>query len=166
MHHAKASARDKVLFYGEHMDATGVGRLRLEADLRKALERNELALHYQPQVNIVTGAVVGAEALLRWEHPEHGTIPPFQFIPLAEEIGVIRRAGSMGACRGLPATAGVGPGGPGPARGSQSMCRRSSSRPTFCAETRDILQQFGFVAFAAGVGTQRGDPAGRRQEHL
>jgi len=93
MHHAKDSVRDKYLFFSEHMDATGVGRLKLESDLRKAVERNQLVLHYQPQVNTLTGAVAGAEALLRWEHPEHGTVPPFQFIPLAEEIGVIDQLG-------------------------------------------------------------------------
>ena len=75
------------------MDATGVGRLKLEADLRKAVERNQLSLHYQPQINTLTGAVAGAEALLRWEHPEHGSVPPFQFISLAEEIGVIDELG-------------------------------------------------------------------------
>ena len=93
MHHAKDSVRDKYLFFSEHMDATGVGRLKLEADLRKAVERKQLVLHYQPQINTLTGAVAGAEALLRWEHPEHGTVPPFQFIPLAEEIGVIDELG-------------------------------------------------------------------------
>jgi len=93
MHHAKDSLRDKFLYYNEHMDATGVGRLKLEADLRKAVERRELVLHYQPQVNTLTGAVSGAEALLRWQHPEHGMIPPFQFVPLAEEIGVIGELG-------------------------------------------------------------------------
>jgi EAL domain-containing protein (putative c-di-GMP-specific phosphodiesterase class I) len=84
------------------MDATGVGRLKLEADLRKAVERKQLVLHYQPQINTLTGAVAGAEALLRWEHPEHGTVPPFQFIPLAEEIGVIDELGDWvlaEACR-------------------------------------------------------------------
>ncbi|MEM6580292.1 MAG: EAL domain-containing protein [Pseudomonadota bacterium] len=93
MHHAKESVRDQFLFYSEEMDASGVARLKLEADLRKAVERNELVLHYQPQVNTVSGAVVGAEALLRWEHPERGSIPPFQFISLAEQIGVITELG-------------------------------------------------------------------------
>lgn len=106
MHHAKDSVRDKYLFFSEHMDATGVGRLKLEADLRRAVERNQLVLHYQPQVNTLTGAVAGAEALLRWEHPEHGTVPPFQFIPLAEEIGVIDELGDWvlaEACRQMKA---------------------------------------------------------------
>ncbi|MEM8564554.1 MAG: diguanylate cyclase, partial [Pseudomonadota bacterium] len=106
MHHAKESVRDQYLFYSEEMDASGVARLSLEADLRKAVYRNELTLHYQPQVNTVSGAVVGAEALLRWEHPERGSIPPFQFIPLAEQIGVMADLGDWvleEACRQLKA---------------------------------------------------------------
>lgn len=102
MHHAKESVRDKFLFYLANMDDSGVGRLTLEADLRKAVERGELELHYQPQVNTLTGAVAGAEALLRWQHPEHGAVPPSQFIPLAEEIGVISELGDWAmaeACR-------------------------------------------------------------------
>ena len=102
MHHAKAATGENVLYFNPDMDSTGVGRLKLESDLRKAVERNELLLHYQPQVNTTSGAVVGAEALLRWNHPEQGLVPPFQFIPLAEEIGVISELGNwvLGeACR-------------------------------------------------------------------
>jgi diguanylate cyclase (GGDEF)-like protein len=104
MHHAKNSARDDFLYYREDMEAVGVGRLKLEADLRKAVEREELVLHYQPQVNINTGSVVGAEALLRWEHPELGLVPPAQFVPLAEEVGLIAELGDwvlLEACRQL-----------------------------------------------------------------
>ena len=79
-------------------------RLLLESDLRKAMERNELLFHYQPQVDTRTGTVIGAEALLRWNHPEQGMIPPFRFIPVAEEIGLIAEMGNWGireACREL-----------------------------------------------------------------
>lgn len=106
MHHAKESVRDRFLIFSKDMDATGVGRLKLESELRRAVERNQLVLHYQPQVNTITGAVRAAEALLRWQHPEHGLIPPFRFIPLAEEIGVIGQLGDWAlaeACRQMKA---------------------------------------------------------------
>jgi len=93
MHHAKASARDDFLFYNEDMQSTGLDRLKLESDLRKAIDRDELLLHYQPQVDTANGSIVGVEALLRWEHPEFGLVPPFKFIPLAEEIGLIEEFG-------------------------------------------------------------------------
>jgi len=104
MFHAKARGKNTFVFYSSDMDAAGVERLRLETDLRKALERNELMFHYQPQVDTRTGTVVGAEALLRWQHPEQGMIPPFRFIPVAEEIGLIVEMGNWGireACREL-----------------------------------------------------------------
>ncbi len=93
MHHAKDAVRDRFLFYNEHMDASAGGSFKLKVDLRRAVERNQLVLHYQPRINTLTGAVAGAEVLLRWEHPEHGMIPPLQFIPLAEEVGVIGELG-------------------------------------------------------------------------
>jgi diguanylate cyclase (GGDEF)-like protein len=102
MYHAKTSGKNKFMFYHSSMDAAGVERLRMETELRKALERGELVLHYQPQIDTVTGNVVGAEALMRWPHPELGMIPPFKFIPLAEEMGLIGALGEFGletACR-------------------------------------------------------------------
>jgi len=111
MYHAKSSGKNNFLFYNSGMDAAGVERLTLETDLRKALERNELVLYYQPQVDTLTGSVVGAEALMRWAHPEQGLIPPFKFIPLAEEMGLIRALGEWGlqeACRQMIEFQGMG----------------------------------------------------------
>lgn len=102
MYYAKSSGKNNFVVYSEDMDADSVDRLTLENDLRKALERDELVLHYQPQVDTLTGTVVGAEALVRWEHPEMGMIPPFKFVPLAEEMGLIGALGEWvmaEACR-------------------------------------------------------------------
>ncbi|MBP6683497.1 MAG: EAL domain-containing protein [Halioglobus sp.] len=106
MYHAKAAGKNNCLFYHGDMDAAGVERLQLEADIRRALERNEFTLHYQPQVDTRNGTVVGAEALVRWEHPEKGMIPPFRFIPLMEEMGFIGALGEWvlrEACRQMKA---------------------------------------------------------------
>jgi len=75
--------------YSTELDAEYTEQLELETELRLAQERGELALHFQPQVNIRTGALIGFEALLRWNHPEQGMIPPNSFIPLAESTGLI-----------------------------------------------------------------------------
>jgi len=102
MHHAKASASEDFMFFNKDMVSAGIDHLKLETDLRKAIERNELLLHYQPQVDTVSGSVVGAEALLRWEHSEIGPVPPFQFVHLAEKIGLIGELGDwvlVAACK-------------------------------------------------------------------
>jgi len=89
MYRAKASGRSQVVFFEERMNAEAVARLTLDRDLRAAIDRGELQLHYQPQLELRTGAVRGAEALVRWNHPVQGPIPPLSFVPLAEESGFI-----------------------------------------------------------------------------
>ena len=89
MYRAKDLGGERFLFCTEDLNARALERLTLEGELRQALDRQELVLHYQPQVELETGRVVGLEALLRWQHSERGMISPAQFIPLAEETGLI-----------------------------------------------------------------------------
>ncbi len=89
MYSAKSQGRNNFQFYSKAMNASAAERLSLENDLRKALGKNQLLLHYQPKVDAVSGALIGAEALLRWRHPQRGMIPPSSFIPIAEETGLI-----------------------------------------------------------------------------
>jgi len=89
MNTAKEHGGNGYRFYLPGMNARAVERLNLERDLRIALDRNEFRLHYQPQFSVATGDLIGAEALLRWDHPVHGAIPPMRFIPVAEETGLI-----------------------------------------------------------------------------
>lgn len=89
MYRAKANGRNNYQFYTQEMRETFHRRLSLENDLRRALDNDEFSLVYQPQVDFTTNAVIGAEALIRWHHPEHSWVSPMEFIPIAEESGLI-----------------------------------------------------------------------------
>jgi diguanylate cyclase (GGDEF)-like protein/PAS domain S-box-containing protein len=91
MYHAKDQGRNNFQFYSKTMNALAAERLEMENDLRKALERHEFVVYYQPQVDIRTNRIVGAEALVRWRHPHRGMLSPAEFLPVAIETGMIRK---------------------------------------------------------------------------
>ena len=93
MYHATDGGGGRYQFYNSSMNAAALQRLSLENSLRKALERDELLLYYQPQIDIASGQVVGAEALPHWRHPDFGLVSPEYFLPLAEESGLILQMG-------------------------------------------------------------------------
>jgi len=104
MYHAKEAGRNNYQFFTEKMNQLAAERLALSTDLRHAISRDELLLHYQPIVDIASGQLAGMEVLLRWRHPEQGFIAPLKFIPLAEETGLISSIGEwvfVSACQQL-----------------------------------------------------------------
>ncbi len=101
MYRAKSAGRSRFAFYEEPMNAESKRRSLLDGELRNALERHELVLHYQPQIDLKTGALCGVEALVRWQHPSRGLLYPKDFVEYAEEIGLIPQIGAwvmMEAC--------------------------------------------------------------------
>ncbi|CAH0224183.1 bifunctional diguanylate cyclase/phosphodiesterase [Pseudomonas brassicacearum] len=104
MYRSKAKGRNRVESYTRDLTAQASERVALEHELRRAIERNELSLSFQPKINLVDNQLVGAEALIRWTHPTFGDVPPEHFIPLAEENGMILQIGDWvleRACRQL-----------------------------------------------------------------
>ncbi len=102
MYHAKDQGRGNFQFFTENMNTKALEQLSFESDLKMAMKRGEFFLHYQPQVDLSSGKIVGIEALLRWLHPDRGPVPPAVFIPIAEECGAIAAIGEWvirAACR-------------------------------------------------------------------
>jgi diguanylate cyclase (GGDEF)-like protein/PAS domain S-box-containing protein len=115
MYQGKKKGHNNYQFFNQYMNTRAIERQSIEADLRTALTREEFVLHYQPKINLQTEQITGAEALIRWVHPDRGLVSPLQFIPIAEESGLILPIGQWvlrEACRqvqewinvGLPAT--------------------------------------------------------------
>jgi diguanylate cyclase (GGDEF)-like protein/PAS domain S-box-containing protein len=93
MYRAKDEGRGNFKYFSEELTEAAIRRINLESLLRRAITKDELRVYYQPQIDIRSGAITGAEALLRWYHPDNGQIPPSQFIPIAEAIGLIGEIG-------------------------------------------------------------------------
>jgi diguanylate cyclase (GGDEF)-like protein/PAS domain S-box-containing protein len=102
MYQAKESGRNTYRFHTEQMNTNAIEHLQMRNGLRRALEHGEFVLHYQPQISLLTGKIIGAEALIRWQHPELGMVPPGRFISVAEDCGLIVPMGDwvlQEACR-------------------------------------------------------------------
>jgi diguanylate cyclase (GGDEF)-like protein/PAS domain S-box-containing protein len=93
LYEAKAAGQAWVVWYNPELGVKATKRLDLAADLQRAIDQGELLLHYQPEVDLATGTIHGVEALVRWQHPQRGLIPPSEFVPLAEETGLAGRLG-------------------------------------------------------------------------
>jgi diguanylate cyclase (GGDEF)-like protein/PAS domain S-box-containing protein len=93
LHHAKESGEGSFQFFREEMNHASMERLQIESSLRKGLQSNEFRVHYQPQVELASGRIIGMEALIRWQHPDMGMVPPCRFIPIAEETGIVTDIG-------------------------------------------------------------------------
>jgi diguanylate cyclase (GGDEF)-like protein/PAS domain S-box-containing protein len=89
MYYAKECGRNNFQFFTAEMNLKSVQRQSIESDLRHAIERDELMLYYQPKINLVTREITGVEALIRWQHPDRGLVPPAEFVPVAEDCGLI-----------------------------------------------------------------------------
>jgi diguanylate cyclase (GGDEF)-like protein/PAS domain S-box-containing protein len=113
MYRAKTRGKNKVEMYEPRLRDAALSRVRLEKELREGIDADELVLHYQPIVSIPSGVVTGVEALVRWHHPERGLVPPSDFIPVAEESGLIVDLGRWALRRACADIASLGDGGRG-----------------------------------------------------
>jgi diguanylate cyclase (GGDEF)-like protein/PAS domain S-box-containing protein len=143
MYRAKANGRAGHQIFDADMHRRAVSQLRIETDLRRALERQEFILHYQPIVDLVTRRLTGFEALVRWQHPQRGLVPPGEFIPVAEETGLIKPLGLwviQESCRQLRAWQDQG--GP-PLRIAVNLSGHQLAQPDLVEQVRKILESSG-----------------------
>ena len=146
MYSSKAKGRNRAEMYTHHLTLQANERMTLEQELRRALERNEMRLHYQPKLCLSSGQLVGAEALVRWYHPVSGEIPPDRFIPVAEDNGMIIQLGDwvlQEACRQMSEwQARHAPFGPLSVNISGAQLRQ----PRLASHIADVLAGFGLSA--------------------
>jgi diguanylate cyclase (GGDEF)-like protein len=143
MHRAEEKGTHTYQFYAPAMYTDALHRLETEANLRRALEENEFVLHYQPQVNICTGKVIGVEALLRWNHPERGLIYPNDFIPIAEDTGLIVPIGEWTLHTACQQNKLWQDQGIGPVTMAVNLSARQFQQPTLVEKIKKILSETG-----------------------
>ena len=148
MYRAKETGRNNFQFFTAEMNERLIERMRIEEALRDAVERQEFELHYQPQVDLVTGRVIGAEALIRWRHPEMGLISPARFIPLAEETGLIVPLGHWvlrTACEQTTTWERAGLLGPHGLRMAVNLSARQFAQPDLVQSIADAVRDSGIA---------------------
>uniref|UniRef100_A0A9E8CU30 GGDEF domain-containing phosphodiesterase n=1 Tax=Bosea sp. NBC_00436 TaxID=2969620 RepID=A0A9E8CU30_9HYPH len=141
---AKARGRARLEQFDDDLHTRAERRIQIESDLRAALREDELFVEYQPQVRLKDGHVVGVEALVRWRHPRHGIVPPGDFIPVAEDCGLIVRIGQVvlwQSCRQLAAWTRAFPGRP--LAMTVNVSPRQFAEPAFFTELRQVLAETG-----------------------
>ncbi|MEW6681296.1 MAG: EAL domain-containing protein [Nitrospirota bacterium] len=143
MYRAKETGRNTYQFYTADLNAKAIERLDLETHLRRAQERDEFLLHYQPQVELSTGRIVGIEALIRWSRPDRGMVPPGEFIPVAEETGLIVSIGQWVLRAALAQAKTWQNAGLPPARVSVNVSPRQFRQPEFPATIARALDEAG-----------------------
>jgi diguanylate cyclase (GGDEF)-like protein len=143
LNQAKKLGGNKYRFYTADMNARALKRLALETSLRGAIEKEELVLYYQPQIDYSTGRIVCAEALVRWQHPSLGLLPPSEFIPLAEDTGMILQLGVWVMRTACTEARAWQVGGLGSLHIAVNVSAREFRRPDFFETTVDILTETG-----------------------
>jgi diguanylate cyclase (GGDEF)-like protein/PAS domain S-box-containing protein len=143
MYRSKEMGRNTFQFYASAMNQRTLDRLDIETDLRHALERNEFVVHYQPQVNLSSGRIVGMEVLIRWEHPVNGLIPPARFIGLAEEMGLIIPIGAWVIRAACLQTKAWQLAGFGDLRVAVNLSARQFTQKALVQSTADVLHATG-----------------------
>lgn len=142
MYRAKEQGRNRYEYYTHELTLQVSQRFRLEGDLRHAIERRELSLVWQPQFNLASGELIGAECLLRWQHPEHGLVPPDEFIPLAEESDLILFIGDWVLCAAIAQMSGWQARAPA-LKASINLSPRQLSAAGLSQRIRSLLEQYG-----------------------
>jgi len=146
MYHAKDEGRNGVAFYARNMAAQASERLAIEQGLRRAMDTSQLTVHFQPVVELATGRVVGAEALLRWQHPVHGTIPPSRFIAVAEQSSLIDQVGAWVLDAAVRQARAWDAAGLHPFRLAVNVSTRQFVREGFAAVVQDVIARHGLPA--------------------